>query len=372
MPPQCSAAPPPGPGHRQRQSGRRDRSRRGARHSVVVGFLIPSDADTGSGTSPVEVGQHIRKQSAEDRPQVLRPEPGRSGGGLCDPHRLGGLDDDVGTVHHGAPFECSEVRFDSAESGLLVGHGLLDLGLANAQHAPQLIERRLRIEQPADLLEAEAEIPQRQEPVEPAPLGHGIGPISRCRVDPAGLEQSQLVVVAQHPGRDLSESGELSDVQHDDLSDPPSHRGKVKREFSWLGTSRAARSAPPTTGWSRSLSGPPGERPSRWSAADQPRGSVPGDTQRQAWARRDRDRPPETAENRQSGSRVVLSSTTASPKPSGRVRSRRRSAAGSESTPAPARNSAHELTPPPTPTENAEPLSRDRRSQCVTSRSVRH
>ena len=56
------------------------------------------------------------------------------------------------------------------------------------------------IEQPTDLIQAEAEIPQGQESVEPAELCHCIEPITRRRVHPAGLKQSEVVVVPQHPG----------------------------------------------------------------------------------------------------------------------------------------------------------------------------
>jgi hypothetical protein len=127
----------------------------------------------------------------------------------------------------------------AAQSALLVSHGLLDLGLAHTQHPPKLIGRRVLIEDPTDLIQAEAEIPQGQESMHPAELCHCVGPITRRRVHPAGLQQSELVVVPKHPGRDLSEPGEFSDVQHDGFIDTPSHSVKVKDEISPIhGTGR--------------------------------------------------------------------------------------------------------------------------------------
>jgi hypothetical protein len=48
---------------------------------------------------------------------------------------------------------------------LFLADGLLDLGLAHAQHAPELVEGRLVGEDGADLVEREAQVPQGQEPV---------------------------------------------------------------------------------------------------------------------------------------------------------------------------------------------------------------
>jgi hypothetical protein len=50
------------------------------------------------------------------------------------------------------------MSFDSAKAGLLVGHVPLDLGLAEPQHAPELFNRRVVVEQLVDLLQGKAEI----------------------------------------------------------------------------------------------------------------------------------------------------------------------------------------------------------------------
>jgi predicted amidohydrolase YtcJ len=126
------------------------------------------------------------------------------------------------------PFECSEVGFDAAEAGLLVGDLLRDLRLPKAQHPAQLLDRRIAGEQLAHLLQCEAEVSQRQEAVELAELGHLVGPVAARRVDLPGPEQADLVVVPQHARRHLAEPGELSDVQHAGTIDTPSHGVKVK------------------------------------------------------------------------------------------------------------------------------------------------
>ena len=56
-----------------------------------------------------------------------------------------------------------------------------------------------------------------------------VEPVAGGRVDPVRIEQTDLVVVAQHARRHLAEPGELSDVQHDEDLDTPSHGVKVKR-----------------------------------------------------------------------------------------------------------------------------------------------
>lgn len=99
------------------------------------------------------MGQNLRVQALEDVPEIWA-KPGRRIRGFGDAQRLGRLDDDVQCGHRDAPFECTEVGLDTAEPGPLLGHGLLDLCLAQAQHPPQLFERRFLVEQLADLIEA--------------------------------------------------------------------------------------------------------------------------------------------------------------------------------------------------------------------------
>src|SRR5207248_6664078 len=100
----------------------------------------------------------------------------------------------------GVPFESSEVRFDSAQALLLLADGLLDLGSADPQHAPELFDRRVLLENVANLLQGEAQFAQGHYPVEPAQLAGSVKPVSVGRVDLVRREQADLVVVAQHPG----------------------------------------------------------------------------------------------------------------------------------------------------------------------------
>jgi hypothetical protein len=141
---------------------------------------------------------------------------------------LGLLEDYILLIHDVAPFDCSEVRLDAAQAGLLLADALLELGSAKTQHPGELLERRLTVEQSADLLKREAQVTQRQQPVKAGELVHAVRAVTRIRVDAFRPEQPQLVVVAEHPRRDLPEPGELSDVQHDDRSDTASHGVKVK------------------------------------------------------------------------------------------------------------------------------------------------
>ena len=87
------------------------------------------------------MGEHLGQEPPESRPDVGVCQP--VGGRLGDPDRLGVLDDDVVYVHVVGPFECSEVRFDSAQALLLVADGLFDLRPAHPQHPSELFDRRV-------------------------------------------------------------------------------------------------------------------------------------------------------------------------------------------------------------------------------------
>jgi 8-oxo-dGTP pyrophosphatase MutT (NUDIX family) len=123
------------------------------------------------------------------------------------------------------------MRFDSQEARPVVGETLLDLRAANAQHAAELLERWIFLEQATDLIEAQAEIPQREQSVQTGELGDTVRAVARCRVDLCGTQQPELVVVPQRAGRHVAEAGEISDAQHDNTIDTPSHRVKVKEKY---------------------------------------------------------------------------------------------------------------------------------------------
>jgi len=55
-------------------------------------------------------------------------------------------------------FECTQVGFDTTEPGGLLVEPLFDLGVPKLQHAAQLLDRWLVVEERADLFEGEAKV----------------------------------------------------------------------------------------------------------------------------------------------------------------------------------------------------------------------
>lgn len=100
--------------------------------------------------------------------------------------------------------------FDSAEAFLLLCDGLLDLSAAQPQHSAQLLDRDVLGEDLPDLLQAEADVAQGDDAMQPPQLLDAVGAVSAARVDPIGREQTKLVVVAQHARGHLAEPSELS------------------------------------------------------------------------------------------------------------------------------------------------------------------
>ena len=94
---------------------------------------------------------------------------------------------------------------DAAQAGLLGRHVLLNLGPAQPQHPAHLLDGKVVVEQGADLLQRETEVAQGEQAVEAAQGRDVVEPVAGLRVDLAGLEQAGLVVVPEHPGRDLAE-----------------------------------------------------------------------------------------------------------------------------------------------------------------------
>jgi hypothetical protein len=102
----------------------------------------------------------------------------------------------------------------AGESGR-VGRQLgLQLGTPQAQHPAQLGDVHPVVEDREDLLEGEAEVLERDDPVEPAQLFGVVEPVPAGRVDRGGPQQPDRVVVAQHPDRYPAELGEVSDTEH--------------------------------------------------------------------------------------------------------------------------------------------------------------
>ena len=130
--------------------------------------------------------------------------------------------------------------FDTAQAGLLRFHVLLDLGPAQPQHPAHLLDGHVVVEQRADLLQREPEVAQGQQAVEATQRADLVEPVTGLRVDARGPEQAGLVVMPEHAGRDLPQSCEFTDGQHDASISTASHGVKVKNfpKFSARGVSQ--------------------------------------------------------------------------------------------------------------------------------------
>jgi hypothetical protein len=73
---------------------------------------------------------------------------------------------------------------------LLSCYVLLNLGLAQPEHAPELFDWRLIVEQLADLFQREAEITEGEHAVETSQLSDLIPSVAGLRVDSSGLDQA--------------------------------------------------------------------------------------------------------------------------------------------------------------------------------------
>jgi len=59
------------------------------------------------------------------------------------------------------------------------------------------------------VLEGEAEVFERHDPVQLVQLVRGVGPIATAGIDAVGNKQPDRVIVPQHPHRDLSQPGKV-------------------------------------------------------------------------------------------------------------------------------------------------------------------
>ena len=120
---------------------------------------------------------------------------------------------------------CASTRRSRA---VLLAEIVLDLRLTHAEHPAELFERHLVVQDHADLIEGETEVAQGQQPMQTAELRDPVRPVPGGRVHSLGLQQTDLVVVTKHPRRNPAEAGEVSDAQHDDIINTPSHSVRVK------------------------------------------------------------------------------------------------------------------------------------------------
>jgi hypothetical protein len=158
-----------------------------------------------------------------------RLEAGRGRGELGHPDRRDALDLDVVGGHGALPLDDLESRLDLGQPRRVGGQLGLQFGLAQPQHAAQLLGADLLVQHRPDLVQAEAEILQRDDAVEPGQLAGRVEAVAAGRVDPRRAEQPGRVVVPQHPHRDPAVPGEFPNGEHDVPKLTASHRVRVKR-----------------------------------------------------------------------------------------------------------------------------------------------
>ena len=90
----------------------------------------------------------------------------------------------------------------------------LELGLPQPQHGPQLVAGELLVDDGPHLLQPQAEVLQRDDPVQPAQLAGPVIPVAGVRIDVFRAQQPDRVVVPQHAHRHPAEPGEVSDTDH--------------------------------------------------------------------------------------------------------------------------------------------------------------
>lgn len=84
------------------------------------------------------------------------------------------------------------------------------------------------VEQTPDLVEAEAELLERDQTVESSELLDGVVAVAGLLVDAIRPQQADLVVGPQHALGHPAGGGELSDGEHDSTDSRPSHSVRLK------------------------------------------------------------------------------------------------------------------------------------------------
>ncbi len=107
------------------------------------------------------------------------------------------------------------MRFDAAQPLLFLSDVLCKLCSAEPQHPPQLVDRQVLGKDLPDLFQGEAHVTQRHDPVQLAQLADAVKAVAAVGVNQRGVEEPELVVVAEHARRNLPKTSELPDVQHD-------------------------------------------------------------------------------------------------------------------------------------------------------------
>src|SRR5690606_30511589 len=104
-----------------------------------------------------------------------------------------------------------------------------DLGPARAQHPRDPVGVDAVVEEGGDVVEAEPELPQRDDPVQPFQLRRVVGAVAAGLVDAGGHEQAGRVPVPQHAVGDPADPREGSDGQHRTVLPPATVSGSSPR-----------------------------------------------------------------------------------------------------------------------------------------------
>ena len=133
------------------------------------------------------------------------------------------LHHDLDRWHDLSPLECIEVARDAPELPALLVDRRRDLRLTQPQHPAELLDRELAVDRQElpDLLQADTELAQHEDPAQHRELAHFVRAVAGRRIDVRGFEDADVAVVADRPRRYVSEVCELTDAQHDDPSCTP-------------------------------------------------------------------------------------------------------------------------------------------------------
>lgn len=128
-----------------------------------------------------------------------------------------GFDGDF--VRERAFFDLLQANFDAVQTCLVFEDFLFDLGTGEGEHPPEPVgvEIFAVFEQVADLFEGEAHLFEGDDAMELGELVNRVIAVARPLVYLPGFEQAELIVVAQHPGRNLAEFGEFTDLEHESI-----------------------------------------------------------------------------------------------------------------------------------------------------------
>ncbi|CAD5959058.1 protein of unknown function [Streptomyces sp. KY75] len=225
--------PYPGPADRSHRGRHRHPrvhdDRAAAPGRAVRGVLVPGDPGTGGpDAGALQEREELLVQRTDHRPDVLRLVARGDPGQLGHPDRGNGLDHNVVGRHVPLALDRPEPRLDLGQPRRRGRHRLRQLRPAQPQHPAQLLRAHPLVQDVPHLLEREAEVLERDDPVEPGELGGAVEAVAGGGVGAVRAQQPDGVVVTQHPARHPPVPGEVSDGEHDGSHCTASHGVKVK------------------------------------------------------------------------------------------------------------------------------------------------